>query len=232
MLNQVVTNSNELRMSSQEMAELTEKRHDSVKRTIETLAIQGVISKPQIVDGEKSANGVVPKLMMVNKRDSYVVVAQLSPEFTAKLVDRWQELENINKAQLPDFTNPAIAARAWADEVEQKMKALETVKVKDELLVAVADLNIRAGDVSIAEFAKNLAIKGLGQNNLYKWLKGRGYLQINNQPYQQYVSRGYFVMKPYEEKIKGEVKYKTMLTPRGTAWLSRVLHAEFELEGV
>jgi phage regulator Rha-like protein len=30
---------------------------------------------------------------VVNKRDSYVVVAQLSPEFTARLVDRWQELE-------------------------------------------------------------------------------------------------------------------------------------------
>ena len=28
------------------------------------------------------------------KRDSIVVVAQLSPEFTARLVDRWQELAN------------------------------------------------------------------------------------------------------------------------------------------
>lgn len=27
------------------------------------------------------------------KRDSIIVVAQLSPEFTARLVDRWQELE-------------------------------------------------------------------------------------------------------------------------------------------
>jgi hypothetical protein len=30
----------------------------------------------------------------VNKRDSYVIVAQLCPEFTARLVDRWQELES------------------------------------------------------------------------------------------------------------------------------------------
>ncbi len=30
------------------------------------------------------------------KRDSIVVVAQLSPEFTARLVDRWQELEAEN----------------------------------------------------------------------------------------------------------------------------------------
>lgn len=82
-------------MSSKQMAELTEKRHDSVKRTIETLAKQGVISHPQIVDGIKSANGVIEKLYMVNERDSYVVVAQLCPEFTAKLVDYWQATKNL-----------------------------------------------------------------------------------------------------------------------------------------
>ena len=49
--------------------------------------------------------------------DSIVVVAQLSPEFTAALVKRWDELER-GAAQpvvtLPDFTNPALAARAAA----------------------------------------------------------------------------------------------------------------------
>ena len=44
------------------------------------------------------------------KRDSIVVVAQLSPEFTARLVDRWQELEaQVAKPALPDFSNPAEA---------------------------------------------------------------------------------------------------------------------------
>jgi len=80
-------------MSSLEMAELCEKRHDSVKRTIETLSEKGVISHPQIVNGKKSANGVVVQVYYVGERDSYIVVAQLCPEFTARLVDRWQELE-------------------------------------------------------------------------------------------------------------------------------------------
>lgn len=81
------------KMSSREMADLTEKRHDNVKRTIDTLVESGVISHPQIEDGAKSANGVVEKLYLVGERDSYVIVAQLSPEFTARVVDRWQELE-------------------------------------------------------------------------------------------------------------------------------------------
>ena len=29
----------------------------------------------------------------LGQRDTYIVVAQLSPEFTARVVDRWQELE-------------------------------------------------------------------------------------------------------------------------------------------
>ncbi len=35
------------------------------------------------------------------KRDSFVVVAQLSPEFTGALVDRWQELEQQVSASSP-----------------------------------------------------------------------------------------------------------------------------------
>jgi len=47
-----------LTMSSKQIAAVVEKRHDNVKRTIETLANQGIISYPQIEDGEKAANGV------------------------------------------------------------------------------------------------------------------------------------------------------------------------------
>ena len=81
-------------MSSLEIAELVETRHDVVKKSIERLIQKGIISKPPLVDGEKSANGVVIQLYLLEKRDSFVVVAQLSPKFTAKLVDRWQKLES------------------------------------------------------------------------------------------------------------------------------------------
>lgn len=83
-----------LTMTSRDIAELTEKRHDNVKRTIETLVEKSVISQPQIEGGPKAANGVIEKHYLLGKRDSYVIVAQLSPEFTARLVDRWQELED------------------------------------------------------------------------------------------------------------------------------------------
>ncbi|PPU15552.1 hypothetical protein XacyCFBP2565_06930 [Xanthomonas arboricola pv. corylina] len=87
-------------ITSREIAELVEKRHDNVKRTIETLAQQGVIASPQIEDSEEFNNLEIRRRVRLfrfsgeqGKRDSIVVVAQLSPEFTARLVDRWQELE-------------------------------------------------------------------------------------------------------------------------------------------
>jgi phage regulator Rha-like protein len=86
-------------MTSREIADLVEKRHDSVKRTIDTLVERGVIQPPQIVIAERiNGLGLIQKsehyvFTHEHKRDTFVVVAQLSPEFTAKLVDRWQELE-------------------------------------------------------------------------------------------------------------------------------------------
>lgn len=89
----VILPNNELTMSHIEIAELVGSRADSVKRTVDRLAEKGVIQLPPMVDVKNSKNQSV-KEYRINKRDSYVVVAQLSPEFTARLVDRWQELES------------------------------------------------------------------------------------------------------------------------------------------
>ena len=43
------------------------------------------------------------------KRDSIIVVAQLSPEFTARLVDRWQELEaQVRQPAIPQTLPEAL----------------------------------------------------------------------------------------------------------------------------
>ena len=110
-------------MSSREIAELVESRHDSVKRTIERLAERGVIVRPPLVD-EPESDAVgrrrVTQVYLVGKRDSYVIVAQLSPEFTARLVDRWQvrvEFHDIKyyhakeRATFPEVPGAALRAR-------------------------------------------------------------------------------------------------------------------------
>ncbi|EPD6558634.1 TPA: DNA-binding protein, partial [Escherichia coli] len=81
-------NSNAIKMTSIEIAELVGSRHDKVKQSIERLAVRGVIRNPPMVVFEKINNlgllrGVEAYVFEgeQGKRDSIIVVAQLSPEF-------------------------------------------------------------------------------------------------------------------------------------------------------
>lgn len=114
-------------MTSLEISELVEKRHDNVKRTIETLVNQGVISLPQIEDVkiQRTRREEITTVYVFTgeqgKRDSIIVVAQLCPEFTARLVDRWQELESqVSKKLVALPENYLDALKALVQSEEQK----------------------------------------------------------------------------------------------------------------
>jgi phage regulator Rha-like protein len=104
--------------SSREIAEVVESRHDSVKTAIERLGCRSVVTFT--ATQEPTPGGGKPVTVYhVNQRDSYVIVAQLSPEFTARLVDRWQELEKqVAQPQVPQSF--AEALRLAADTQEKK----------------------------------------------------------------------------------------------------------------
>ncbi|HFM3495784.1 TPA: Rha family transcriptional regulator [Escherichia coli] len=136
-------------MTSIEIAELVGKRHDNVKRTIETLAKGGVIVRPQIEVFEKINNLGLRRSVEAyvfegeqGKRDSIIVVAQLSPEFTARLVDRWRELEEQVRQPLTEIE--MIAAMA-ANAVQQQ-KRLHVVESKVSQ-VAEAVEQIKKGNI-------------------------------------------------------------------------------------
>ena len=120
MTNQL-TNTTTLTMSSREIAELVEVRHDNVKRTIERLEAKGLITFTPME--EPTPGGGKPVTVYhVNQRDSYVIVAQLSPEFTARLVDRWQELEAkaAKPPALPGDYLSALKALVASEEEKQR----------------------------------------------------------------------------------------------------------------
>lgn len=136
-------------MTSIEIAELVGKRHDNVKRTIETLAESGVIVRPQIEDEPKIDVMGRSRLIQVfrfsdeqGKRDSIIVVAQLCPEFTARLVDRWRELEE--QARQPLTEIEMIAAMA-ANAVQQQ-KRLHVVESKVSQVVETVE-QIKKGNM-------------------------------------------------------------------------------------
>lgn len=111
-----------LTMSSRDIAELTGKEHKNVCRVIRDL-ISDHILDAQLEPLKFEYRGQWFDYYELSKRDSFVVVARLSPEFTAHIVDRWQELEQ----QLnPVFNLPQdlpSALRALADTYEQLQQA-------------------------------------------------------------------------------------------------------------
>ncbi len=121
---------------------------------------------------------------------------------------------------LPDFSNPALAARAWADQYERQQLAESTIKQlqpKAEFAEAVMQSE---DTVSIGDMARILAYKGLGQNNLFEFLRANGILICNgtNQPYQKYIEQGWckVVESSWRHPKEGKkIGFKTVFTQKG-----------------
>ncbi|EOM4107695.1 DNA-binding protein [Escherichia coli] len=136
-------------MTSIEIAELVGSRPDNVKRTIERLSKSGVIPLPPMEVSE-NINNLGFKVKNPHyvfegeqgKRDSIIVVAQLSPEFTARLVDRWRELEEQVRQPLTEIE--MIAAMA-ANAVQQQ-KRLHVVESKVSQVVETVE-QIKKGNM-------------------------------------------------------------------------------------
>lgn len=116
-------------MTSLEIAELVGSRHDDVKRSIERLANRLVIVQPPMADEQERDKLGRPRTTQVyvfsgdkGKRDSFVVVAQLSPEFTGALVDRWQELEAQAKPRLPSNYIEALQALLQSEQEKERLQ--------------------------------------------------------------------------------------------------------------
>jgi phage regulator Rha-like protein len=107
-------------MSSKEIADLLDARHDNVKVTAERLALRRVVTLPALQEVRNPGNGPTHILVYnLGKRSSLIVVAQLSTEFTARVVDRWQELEAQavkSVVAIPQNFGEALrlAAESWA----------------------------------------------------------------------------------------------------------------------
>lgn len=222
-------NGNAIKMTSIEISELVGSRHDKVKQSIERMAARGVIRNPPMVVFEKINNlgllrGVEAYVFEgeQGKRDSIIVVAQLSPEFTARLVDRWRELEGAT-AKIPQTFSEAL--RLAADLEDQKAE-LEKQLALAAPKVDFADRVGEASGILIGNFAK---VVGIGPNKLFAWMRDHKILIASgsrrNVPMQEYMDRGYFTVKETAVNTNHgiQISFTTKITGRGQQWLTRKL---------
>lgn len=103
---------------------------------------------------------------------------------------------------------------------------IEEMKPKAEFFDAVADSKTA---IQIGDVAKLLAVKGLGRNNLFEFLRQKKVIGKDNIPYQQYVDTGYFRVIEQKYTVDGEVRIsiKTLVYQKGIDWIRRMVAAEY-----
>ena len=164
-----------LTMSSREIAELLDKRHDKVKQSIERLVEKGAISQPPMGDEQDTdtlGRTRTTSVYRLGKRDTYVVVAQLSPEFTARVVDRWQELEE-QVAKPAVLSGPQLMAAALIEAQSTLNQQAEQIEEMREDVEAHARVTKAEGSLSITEAAKGLSVR---PKDLFSWLSQNGWI--------------------------------------------------------
>jgi phage regulator Rha-like protein len=214
-------------MSSREIAELTGKRHDNVKRTIDTLAVDQVISFPQIEENPASI-GRPGKHYLIGKRDSFVVVAQLSPEFTARLVDRWQELEERAAPRIPE--NYAEALQLAADQARENSRLIGVIELQAPKVAAIRRLAAAEGAICITDAAKQL---GIPPSKLFDWLQAnrwiyrRGgstrWIAMEPRIRSGFLKHKVTALKPDTETGIERAAFQPLVTPKGLTRLAELL---------
>lgn len=110
-----------------------------------------------------------------------------------------------------------------AEQIEQQKAQLIEAQPKLEFFEAVAGSK---DAISINEVAKVLAIKNMGRNKLFEFLRNNKILMNNNQPYQKYVDFGYFrVIEQKFNKPSGEtcINIKTLVYQKGVDYIRKLV---------
>ncbi|MEG2469471.1 MAG: phage antirepressor KilAC domain-containing protein [Comamonas sp.] len=206
-----------LTMSSLEISDLVESRHDNVKVTIERLAARGVIQLPALQE-VRNHIGQIVSVYPLEKRDSYVVVAQLSPEFTARLVDRWQELEAKQGPVLPQTMAQALRLAAeQAEHIEVQEAQLREAAPKVEYVDRYVAANGAKGFRQVAKLlnANEPDFRLFQQEKKIMYRLGNEWTA-----YQNHIDAGRFVVKTGVATRNEHAFSTTKFTPKGVEWIA------------
>lgn len=210
-------NHNQHSMTSLEIAELVQSRHDDTKRSIMRLADRGVIACPPVAVVQKEANNRLYDVDVYifsgeqGKLDSITVVAQLCPEFTAALVKRWYELENQNK--LPQSF--AEALQLAADQAKQLELAAPKVQYFDTVVE-------RSNLLNATQVAQKVGMSAMAMNKLLDRLNVYSHGVKRARVFKQwFIDQGFGELKQTELGFS-----QPMFTTKGEAWIIEKLTSE------
>ena len=220
-MNALVNFNAQLTMSSREIASLLESRHRDVCISITRLMESGAIAGYAATPYTHEQNQQTYFEYFVSKRDSYVIVAQMSPAFTAALVDRWQELENASKPAIPQtYAAALLEAGRLALENEKQAEQLRLAAPKVEFVNKFIQAD--SGNMTFRATAKILKINEREFRTFLRDSKIMYLLGGDWVPYQQHIDAGRFEIKAglAEHEEKSHAFKQSKFTPKGIEWVA------------
>lgn len=219
---------------SRQVAEMIGKRHADLMRSIDGYIKILANAKLRSLDFFDTSSyldnqGKLRPCYKISRKGCDMVANKLTGAkgilFTAEYVTRFEEMEKQLQTQqlLPNFNDPVASARAWADAMEAKQKALLELKEAQPKIEFAEAIQASNESISVSTFAKILKQNGIdtGERRLYEYLRNHGYLcsstKQHNLPRQLYMEKGYFEVDTKVFKTPWTTKYTHIpkITPKG-----------------
>ena len=218
-MNALVNFNSQLTMGTREIAQLLNKEHSNIKISAERLHSKGVISTLAVQGFEHNGNHYIEYLL--SKRDSLILVAQNCPEFTAAVVDRWQELESKQTPAIPQsYAEALLEAGRLALENEKKDEQLRIAAPKVQF---VDNFTQRESLQNASQVGQTLGMSAIRLNRALDEVGG---------VYNQSVKRGRVFCQAwidggYGKMIQNEIGYpQAMFTTTGVYRVTEILTSE------
>lgn len=178
-MNEIIISSNDGRMSSLEIANLTGKEHKNVMRDIRNLLDQGVAALNFELGQYKDANQQDRPCYNLTKKGCLILASGYDAKLREKIIDRWEQLETERQTggfQIPQsYSQALLLAAKQAEKIEQQQKQLQqqAPKVLFADSVSASHTSILIGD--LAKILKQNGVE-IGAKRLFVWMRRNGYL--------------------------------------------------------
>ena len=223
-------------MSSREIADLTGKEHKHVLRDARLMLQElGLAEEGYAQNWTDPQNGQNYPMLALPKRETLILVSGYNLAMRAKIIDRWQELEEQARNPIASLSRADILRLAL--DSEEKRLALEHKAAEQQAVIAeqapkVAALDRIAtsdGGMCITNAAKDLQMR---PRDLFQWLQAHDWI------YRRQGGQGFVAHQPrikqgvLEHKVtvvsRSDGSEKTveqvLVTPKGLTRLAEALH--------
>jgi phage antirepressor YoqD-like protein len=211
----------EATMSSREIAEICEARHNDVIATIERLINEEVLRLGRNTARAHQADGGGRPTMVydLTKRDCLVVISGYSAALRAKIIDRWMALEAAAPAlALPQsFADALRLAADQQDVIAAQAEQLAAAAPAVEFVERYAD---STGTKGFRQVAKLLNAK---ENDFREFLLDAKILyRLAGEltPHAQHIDAGRFCVKAGTAQVSGHAYNAARFTPKGVTWIA------------